>query len=399
MEGALDLYFSSVVKFWRIMFLFYMFPINIIGFAAVREGCLPRTPNDVPTQGACKQIKTSRIVRTTREKIRVLYNSANFEIDSKDLRLTNYINRLYNGRYREFKAELSAYYKSCKTHDDALANPPSEMLDRGVDQWVELCNHFNSDKFRKASSANIENRSKKKYNHRTGSRPLSYIVEEMAEDGSKFPEVDTFEFAYAGKNKCWTDSAAKAQHHWELETPKALGMCSVQSAFLDEMLSKADEYLAERANEQQLPDDTPLDEIPVDDPDAGLKIMMSVLGVKSGRQIRGLGDGRLRDIGTSSNVRHMEKELEEERAARKAADAARIEIEQRMKSKLNVVGQQFNSTLQSWHHSMQQLCRQVPGFVLPPFTPFSIEYDANEKYDTVGDKENVFDEENLGDDE
>ncbi|KAL2492494.1 Uncharacterized protein Adt_28122 [Abeliophyllum distichum] len=265
-------------------------------------------------------------------KVLKFTSKANFEIDSKDLRLTNYINRLYNGRYREFKAELSAYYKSCKTHDDALANPPSEMLDRGVDQWVELCNHFNSDKFRKASSANIENRSKKKYNHRTGSRPLSYIVEEMAEDGSKFPEVDTFEFAYAGKNKCWTDSAAKAQH--------------------DEMLAKADEYLAERANEQQLPDDTPLDEIPVDDPDAGLKIMMSVLGVKSGRQIRGLGDGRLRDIGTSSNVRHMEKELEEERAARKAADAARIEIEQRMKSKLNVVGQQFNSTLQSWHHSM-----------------------------------------------
>ncbi|KAL2537494.1 Uncharacterized protein Fot_18885 [Forsythia ovata] len=41
----------------------------------VGAGRLPRTPNDVPTRGACKQIKTSRIVRTTREKIRVLYNS------------------------------------------------------------------------------------------------------------------------------------------------------------------------------------------------------------------------------------------------------------------------------------------------------------------------------------
>ncbi|KAL2455845.1 Uncharacterized protein Fot_57236 [Forsythia ovata] len=192
-------------------------------------GHLPRNPDGVPTRGACKQIKTSRIVRTTREKIRVLYNSVsrratssrvhsllvhdigaiirshcpmnmcywrsispsekkdlmdeittNFEISSKDSRLANYINRLYNGRYREFKAELSAYYKLRKSHEDALANPPLEMLDRGVDQWVELCNHFNSDKFKKASSANIENRSKKKYNHRTGSRPLSYIVEEMA---------------------------------------------------------------------------------------------------------------------------------------------------------------------------------------------------------------------------
>ncbi|KAL2531447.1 Uncharacterized protein Adt_04798 [Abeliophyllum distichum] len=367
--------------------------------SVIGAGRLPRTPDDVPTRGACKQIKTSRIVRTTQEKIRVLYNSVskratssrvhsllvhdigaiirshcpmntcywrtisssekkdlmdeittNFEIDSKDSRLTNYVNRLYNGRYREFKAELSAYYKLRKTHEVALANPPLEMLDRGVDQWVELCNHFNSDKFKKASSANIENRSKKKYNHRTGSRPLSYIVEEMAMEGSKFPEVDTFEFAYAGKNKLWTDSAAKAQH--------------------DEMLAKVDEYLTERANEQQLSQDTPLEEIHVDDPVAGLKIMMSVLGVKPGRQIRGLGDGRLRDIDTSSNVRHMEKELEEERAARKAADASRTEIEQRMKS------------------------RQVPGFILPPFTPLSVEDDA------IGDEDNGFDKENnFGEDE
>ncbi|KAL2491530.1 Uncharacterized protein Adt_27158 [Abeliophyllum distichum] len=257
--------------------------------SVIGAGRLPRTPDDVPTRGACKQIKTSRIVRTTQEKIRVLYNSVsrratssrvhsllvhdigaiirshcpmntcywrtissiekkdlmdeittNFEIDSKDSRLTDYVNRLYNGRYREFKAELSAYYKLWKTHEVALANPPLEMLDRGVDQWVELCNHFNSDKFK---------------------------------EGSKFPEVDAFEFAYAGKNKLWTDSAAKAQH--------------------DEILVKDDEYLTERANEQQLPEDTLLEEIHVDDPDAGLKIMMSVLGVKRGRQIRGLGDERL----------------------------------------------------------------------------------------------------------
>ncbi|KAL2550018.1 Uncharacterized protein Fot_11548 [Forsythia ovata] len=274
----------------------------------------------------------------------------------KDSRLMNYVNRLYNGRYREFKAELSAYYKLQKTHEAALTNPLLEMLDRGVDQWVELCNHFNSDKFRKALSANIDNQSKKKYNHRTGSCHLSYIVEEMTVNGSKFSNVDTFEFAYAGKNKSWTDSAAKAQH--------------------DKMLVKADEYLVERANEQQLPEDTHLEEISIDDPDAGLNIMIS------------------------TNVCHIERELEEERAARKTANAARTKIEQQMKSKLNVVGQQFNSTLQSWHHSMQQLCRQVTGFVLPPFTPLSIEDDANEEDDAIGDEENSFDEENnLGEDE
>ncbi|KAL2488487.1 uncharacterized protein Fot_41779 [Forsythia ovata] len=161
--------------------------------SVVGAGRLPKAPNDVPTRGALSRRATSSIVHSllvhdigaiirshcpmntcywrtissSEKKDLIDEITTNFEIDSKDSRLTNYVNRLYNGRYREFKAELSAYYKLCKTHDDALANPPSEMLDRGVDQWVELCNHFNSDKFRKASSANIENRSKKKYNHRT----------------------------------------------------------------------------------------------------------------------------------------------------------------------------------------------------------------------------------------
>ncbi|KAL2466591.1 Uncharacterized protein Adt_42442 [Abeliophyllum distichum] len=117
------------------------------------------------------------------------------------------------------------------------------------------------------------------------------------------------------------------------------------------MLAKIDEYLVERANKQQLHKDTPFEEIPIDDLDVGLKLMMSVLGVKFGRQICGLGDGRLRDIGISTNVCHMEKELEKEHATQKAAPA-RTKIEQRMKSKLNVVAQQFNSTLLSWHHSM-----------------------------------------------
>ena len=43
--------------------------------AGVGAGHLPMVSNDRPTRGACRQIKTSRIVRTTQEKIRVSYNS------------------------------------------------------------------------------------------------------------------------------------------------------------------------------------------------------------------------------------------------------------------------------------------------------------------------------------
>ncbi|KAK0603229.1 hypothetical protein LWI29_002720 [Acer saccharum] len=66
--------------------------------------------------------------------------------------------------------------------------------------------------------------------------------------------------------------------------------CSWKS---EKMLAKEDEYLAERAKEQQLPEDTPREDILVNDPDARLNILMSVVGVKPGRQIHGLGNGRL----------------------------------------------------------------------------------------------------------
>ncbi|CAA2994692.1 Hypothetical predicted protein [Olea europaea subsp. europaea] len=121
--------------------------------------------------------------------------------------------------------------------------------------------------------------------------------------------------------------------------------------------------------------------------------MMSILGTKLGRQIRGLGDDRLRDIRTSySNVHNLEKELETERAARRVADATLVKMEQRMQYKMNVVEKQFNSTLQSWHHSIHQLYGKVPGFVVPPFTPLSIKNNADEEDDAIEDEENNLDD-------
>ncbi|CAH9071482.1 unnamed protein product [Cuscuta epithymum] len=178
----------------------------------------------------------------------------------------------------------------------------------------------------------------------------------MAAGGSKFPEVDTFEYTYSGKDKAWTSDEAKAQH--------------------DEMLAKTDEYLLDVIREQQLPEDTPLEEVPVDNPDAGLNIMVSVLGEKPGRRIRGLGDGRLRD--TNLKQKRMEDELAAERSARKAAENARLETEKRLQKKLKVMGQKFNSTLEAWHTSLQKSYSNVPGFVLPPFTALSVDVDEAE---------------------
>ncbi|CAA2937312.1 Hypothetical predicted protein [Olea europaea subsp. europaea] len=136
----------------------------------------------------------------------------------------------------------------------------------------------------------------------------------------------------------------------------------LQSVFQEERLGKEYEYFVERANEQQLPKDTPLEKIHVDDPDAKINIMISVLGMKPERQILRLGDGRLREIGiSSSNLHKWEKELEVECAARKC-----------------------------WHHSIQQLCGKFIGFIA--FIPLSVENNGNGKDDALGDEENNFGE-------
>ncbi|KAL2542644.1 Uncharacterized protein Adt_03622 [Abeliophyllum distichum] len=167
-----------------------------------------------------------------------------------------------------------------------------------------------------------------------------------------FLKLDAFEFAYAGKDKCWTNSAAKAQH-----SPFKYNRVALLDALIENKsvgpweilmkLEKIDQKMR-RAKEQQLPVDTHFEEIPLDNLDAGLKTIMSVLGVKLGRQICRLGDGRVRDINdTSFDVHNIEKELQVECTAQKAAHAARIKIEEIMQKKLKIVGQKFNSTLQS----------------------------------------------------
>ncbi|CAH9113131.1 unnamed protein product [Cuscuta epithymum] len=80
--------------------------------------------------------------------------------------------------------------------------------------------------------------------------------------------------------------------------------------------------------------------------------MTSVLGTQPGRRIRGMGDGRLREVGQSSaKIQQLSDELERERAARKASHMARIVAEEMMQRKKKKVEQSFNSTLMSWHNS------------------------------------------------
>lgn len=90
---------------------------------------------------------------------------------------------------------------------------------------------------------------------------------------------------------------------------------------------------------EQHPPGTPLESIPVPDPDVGLRIMIDSLGVRPGKEIRGMGYGRIRDVrsssssssssqpsavvaGLSAQVKKLQEDLRAERAEKEALYAA-----------------------------------------------------------------------------
>ncbi|CAA3002835.1 Hypothetical predicted protein [Olea europaea subsp. europaea] len=104
------------------------------------------------------------------------------------------------------------------------------------------------------------------------------------------------------------------------------------------MLFKDYEYLVEKVKEQQFSEDTPLEEIYMEDPKTRVNIMMSILDSKSKHQIRGLGDGCRQEIEiSSSRVHNTEKELEAKCAAQKVKYTTLAEMEQRMQNKTKLV--------------------------------------------------------------
>ena len=80
------------------------------------------------------------------------------------------------------------------------------------------------------------------------------------------------------------------------------------------MVSKKDEYIKKLAKDYSK--DTPLENIIVIDKDVGVNIMTNVLGLKTGKEFRGLGAGRVRDLkGSSLRAQQLEEQLAAERTA------------------------------------------------------------------------------------
>ncbi|KAI5311151.1 hypothetical protein L3X38_045501 [Prunus dulcis] len=186
----------------------------------MRASCRHRDSREQPlpgkgVRGACRGITTSNIVQTIQEKITIVFHpvsckpmnketssllshdlgaiirkkcpmnyaywgdipkdkrnelmdeiTLNYDIDLKNVDCGNYVNKIMARRFRDFKHELHKHFKFFPSAEEALANPPLEIVERdATHEWLVLCTHFQSPNFLKASRANEVNQAKKKIEH------------------------------------------------------------------------------------------------------------------------------------------------------------------------------------------------------------------------------------------
>ncbi|KAL6204858.1 hypothetical protein ACLB2K_022125 [Fragaria x ananassa] len=86
-------------------------------------------------------------------------------------------------------------WKVWNAMSEGSSGMPSDFIGR-EDQWEFLCQHFESDAFKRLSLANKRNCGEKTMHHHKGSSPIIYTVEELRIQGEQLPIIKGFEKTY-----------------------------------------------------------------------------------------------------------------------------------------------------------------------------------------------------------
>ncbi|XP_031395835.1 uncharacterized protein LOC116207116 [Punica granatum] len=137
-----------------------------------------------------------------------------FQISLSEPHTREVVDAAMADRYRQFKHNCRKHYRKFSTIEEARQNPPIDVEEA---DWISLCEHFESDEFKRASKANAANRSKLEVNHTSGSKSYCQRMYEMeiSEDPRPVPkEVGVYYDAHH-KRATGTWIHPKAQENYE----------------------------------------------------------------------------------------------------------------------------------------------------------------------------------------
>ncbi|RZC80054.1 hypothetical protein C5167_042632 [Papaver somniferum] len=112
-----------------------------------------------------------------------------FELDTTRPSIKKYLNDCMARRYSNYRTQMSAHFKKCKTIEEARSKSFENV---SQENWLWLCNHFSSMKFKKRSAAGTNNRKQVEYNHCGGSRAFQVRLEKKKLLGVQAAKIQTF---------------------------------------------------------------------------------------------------------------------------------------------------------------------------------------------------------------
>ncbi|KAL6191166.1 hypothetical protein ACLB2K_037557 [Fragaria x ananassa] len=158
-------------------------------------------------------------------------------------------------RYKDWKYQCHKAYMK-----EGSSGMSSDFIGR-EDQWEFLCEHFESDAFKRLSLANKRNRGEKTMHHHTGSSPIIYTMKELRIQGAQLP----IDICHGGMT--WLmRSISERMHLWNNMHPDA-----------------TEEEIIESFQSQQI------------------EVLGTVLKTRKGKEIRGMRRGGERDLSHSLN--------------------------------------------------------------------------------------------------
>ncbi|WCJ24551.1 hypothetical protein M5689_006502 [Euphorbia peplus] len=156
------------------------------------------------------------------------------------------VNRLQisirNKRYK-----LGQHFKKFATLEEAKRNKPTFCSDQK--NWKSLCDYFTSEKFKKASAKNSENRKNVKAPHVTGRKAFTVVQNEIIQkelNGEPCDRIELYKRTHYSEKKGW--SSATAEDNWNLMKEKQAKyneeeILKTEGEIVEEVLGRGSGYM------------------------------------------------------------------------------------------------------------------------------------------------------------
>ncbi|KAK9114603.1 hypothetical protein Syun_021400 [Stephania yunnanensis] len=166
---------------------------SLVLYLASSNGKKPKV--DIP-EGLLKPVGNWSKEFTAEEK---------FDINLECSRIRFAVDKYLGDRFRSHKHKLHKHYRKFKSHKEALKHPYENV---SKEDWKVCCKQFASDKYKKVSVANTNNRGKVKVTHCAGSRSFARLKHESLVGNIEFWKKTH----YRGEDKGWTNPLAQQLH-------------------------------------------------------------------------------------------------------------------------------------------------------------------------------------------